>query len=154
MKKMLIQIFLIIMISSGCKQQIKKESLLPEKEGIKSLQLLQKKTKNEIIGLWKLYKTMYSDGGSLIEEGNEYLNLKENNIFEERNYKGEWVLSFGIPDSTQSEISTFIIKFSQSGTSTPDVSTHLISKKEEDGTIYLITHDLSRGRTKYYIKQQ
>ncbi|MEQ1799241.1 MAG: hypothetical protein ABL872_14905 [Lacibacter sp.] len=154
MKQQLMLMLITAMLVAACKQETKKESLLPETDGAKTLQSMQKKTKNEIVGLWKLYKVVDATGYSYNEDRNEYLNIKENNTFEERGSVGQWILSYGLVDSTESKMGTFLIKAFNPASTNPDTYTYLISKKEENGTTYFITFNLDDLKKKYYIRQQ
>lgn len=154
MKKQLLLPIAALLFLFACKEETKKETLAPDTDKVGALKSLQKKTQAEIAGLWKLYKTIDASGYSYNEERNEYLNIRNNNTFEERGDEGIWIVSYGLVDSTQTKAGTFFIKIYNPNTTNPDTYTYAISKKEEGGTTYLITMNMDDLKQKYYIRQQ
>ncbi|MFT3844660.1 MAG: hypothetical protein QM725_06385 [Lacibacter sp.] len=154
MKKELILLTTVTVLLFSCKQDTKKETVSSKTDKSSSIESLHKKTKNEIVGLWKLYKTKDVDGNTYNEQRNDYMNIKDNNSFEEHDTEGMWILSFGFIDSSQTKVGTFLTKILNPNTTNPDTYIYSLNKKEENGTTYLITTNLDDYKQKYYIRQQ
>lgn len=116
-----------------------------------SISNLETKYKKEIGGLWKLYKTIWSDGSSSIEEDNSFIEIKSDKMFSEKNRTGYWFLSF-CKDS--SGIGALFTKLQPISNTEVKVTVSRIDKTVDNGTTYLKLTLLTDGRQSFYIRQQ
>lgn len=161
MKTTLLTLFMISLITGACNTKEKEKE--PEKrnktteehtDDVISLKEMQEKTLSQIAGLWKLYKKIDENNVTETVTKNEYLNIKTDHTFEEYGEKGQWILSYGLIDSSESRMGTMFTKIFRPNTNNPMVMTYMIGTKEENGTTYLITFDLDNVRQRFYIRQQ
>ena len=146
-------LFFVILSSCAFSQtQIKSFNNAQEKQAISSI---DKKAVDEIVGLWKLYKTIYADGSSAICHENYFFNLINDKTngrkFEKSGQKGDWFVSFSDSDST--DVVTFLTTIKPSTSDKADVNFYLISKLIENGTTYFVLLNMITSKTEIYLRQ-
>lgn len=136
------------------KEEISVEAVTSVKDKIDASVIeLEKSTTEEIIGLWKLYKTVYQSGRSIVERENNFLELKSNNKYETNRYEGQWFLSFYRDNG--GGIATLLTKVMRwNGSYDAKVDVSKLEMINENNTTYLKLTDLSDASQSYYIRQQ
>ncbi|MBS1638169.1 MAG: hypothetical protein JST26_19810 [Bacteroidetes bacterium] len=119
-----------------------------------SVTSLNKSYKAKIKGLWKLYKSTTHDGQSNIEEGNKFIEIKDNMSFEENDHKGAWYLSFA-PDTANNIVALFTkVRSNSYYQDEAVINTFRLECVTENNTNYLKLTDFKDGMQLYYIRQQ
>jgi len=105
----------------------------------------------EIIGLWKLYKTVNQDSSYTIERENRFIEIKKGREVQIDNKGGWWFLSFCRDTASITALFTLL----QSHWSKEiEVTTYRIFKVSENNTNYLKLIALTDGKEYFYIRQQ
>jgi hypothetical protein len=151
--KVLLMIIVVLTFSLKVNSQTSEISFNDDNEK-KAISNVEEKSEKEILGLWKLYKTLYSDGSSSIASENSFLNLvndQNGRKFEKKGNKGDWILSFGNSDT--SLVVCLLTTFRKYTERELKVDTYMINKVVENGTTYLMLTNISTLNVELFIRQ-
>ncbi|MBI1344645.1 MAG: hypothetical protein GC171_17115 [Terrimonas sp.] len=117
-------------------------------------------TEKNIIGVWELYRQNYSPSDSLrLVTDREYLEIKSENTYIERNYAGKWYLSY--TDKSIVEPSTNII-FTELYSLNPSnyleyhrlIEPFYLQIKKEKEKQYLYLYSIKTSATRVFTKKE
>jgi hypothetical protein len=149
--KNIITLFLLCLVLLSCNNTQSNGSIAPGNAGDRSaIASLDNSYTQEIMGLWKLYKTMYSDSSSMVERNNTFLEIKSSGEFVYDNRGGNWFLSFRNDSAGVKALFTAVYKSSYDASVTP----YYVEKTVENGTTYLRLSKLSDRKQLFFIRQQ
>lgn len=115
---------------------------------------LDHRISSDIVGLWKLYKTVYQSGESYVTSYNSFIEIKENRTYEQDGNKGKWALSFGRGKDSLETFTMLTLLRPYTRRNEIKIENYTLDKLQENNTTYLKLLTLSNGQQLFFIRQQ
>ena len=145
----IISIIVLLVSCDNSRQKVLSSENLSLNQSIESL---DKNFRNDLVGLWKLFKYQYSDGGENMAESNEYLKIQVNNSFEGHRDNGKWFVSF-VKDSSTNKVTPIYSEMTRYSSRENRLKSYHLEIVEENSKLFLKLVNITDQKREIFTKE-